>query len=65
MNQFTKKAMTKLVRQLRKGDAARLFCYEAGPSGYGLHRQLTQSGWDCPFTPRSPATGSRRTGATA
>ncbi len=43
----TAEAITKLVRQLRKGDAALSFCYEAGPCGYGLHRQLTELGWDC------------------
>lgn len=40
-------AVAKLVRQLRKGDARLSFCYEAGPCGYGLHRQLTELGWDC------------------
>ena len=24
-----------------------LFCYEAGPTGYGLHRQMTALGHDC------------------
>ena len=24
-----------------------LFCYEAGPTGYGLHRQITALGHDC------------------
>lgn len=43
----TPDAVTKLVRQLRKGDAQISFCYEAGPCGYGIHRQLTQLGWDC------------------
>ncbi|MES2323616.1 MAG: IS110 family transposase, partial [Pseudomonadota bacterium] len=43
----TAEAIKKLVRQLRKGDAALSFCYEAGPCGYGLHRQLTELGWDC------------------
>jgi transposase len=29
-------------------DGQRLhFCYEAGPCGYGLHRQLTDLGYDC------------------
>ena len=29
-------------------DGRRLhFCYEAGPCGYGLHRQLTEIGHDC------------------
>jgi transposase len=40
-------AIVKLVRQLRKGNAGLSFCYEAGPCGYGIHRQLTELGWDC------------------
>ena len=40
-------AIQKLVKQLRKGDAQLSFCYEAGPCGYGIHRQLTDLGWDC------------------
>jgi transposase len=32
---------------LRKEDAQLSFCYEAGPCGYGIHRQLTDLGWDC------------------
>ena len=40
-------AIAKLVRQLKKGDAQLSFCYEAGPCGYGIHRQLTELGWDC------------------
>jgi len=40
-------AIEKLVRQLRKDDATLSFCYEAGPCGYGIHRQLTELGWDC------------------
>jgi transposase len=43
----TPEAIDKLVRQLRKGGAALSFCYEAGPCGYGIHRQLTDLGWDC------------------
>lgn len=43
----TSEAITKLVRQLRKGEAQLSFCYEAGPCGYGIHRQLTELGWDC------------------
>lgn len=39
------------VRKLAEklGTAGRLlhFCYEAGPCGYGLHRQLTEFGHDC------------------
>lgn len=43
----TPEAIDKLVRQLRKNGATLSFCYEAGPCGYGLHRQLTDLGWDC------------------
>jgi transposase len=43
----TPEAIAKLVRQLRKGDFRLSFCYEAGPCGYGIHRQLTNLGWDC------------------
>jgi transposase len=40
-------AVVKLVKQLSKGDANLSFCYEAGPCGYGIHRQLTELGWAC------------------
>jgi transposase len=43
----TPEAIEKLVRQLRKGDAHLSFCYEAGPCGYGIYRQLSDLGWDC------------------
>jgi transposase len=43
----TPEALDKLVKQLRKGGAHLSFCYEAGPCGYGIHRQLTDLGWDC------------------
>lgn len=43
----TPEAIAKLVKQLRKGEAQLSFCYEAGPCGYGIHRQLTELGWDC------------------
>lgn len=43
----TPEAIDKLVRQLRKNGAPLSFCYEAGPCGYGIHRQLTDLGWDC------------------
>ena len=36
----TPDAVVKLVRQLRKEGSKLSFCYEAGPCGYGLHRQL-------------------------
>lgn len=43
----TPEALSKLVRQLKKGDARLAFCYEAGPCGYGIYRQLRQMGLDC------------------
>lgn len=43
----TPEALDKLVKQQRKGGANLSFCYEAGPCGYGIHRQLTDLGWDC------------------
>ena len=43
----TTDAVVKLVRRLRKEGARLSFCYEAGPCGYGLHRQLQDLGQDC------------------
>ena len=43
----TQDAVVKLVRRLRKEGARLSFCYEAGPCGYGLHRQLRDLGQDC------------------
>src|SRR5271165_6688061 len=43
----TPAAIGKLVRKL-SGRYERLsFCFEAGPTGYGLHRQITELGHDC------------------
>jgi transposase len=36
----TADSVVKLVKRLRKEGAKLSFCYEAGPCGYGLHRQL-------------------------
>jgi transposase len=43
----TAEAITKLVRQLRKGIARLPFFYETGPCGYGIHRPFTELGSDC------------------
>ena len=43
----TPQAVQKLVKQLRKDGADLSFCYEAGPCGYGIQRQLSDLGWDC------------------
>ena len=43
------KAVAKLVERLNREFAGEvlLFCYEAGPCGYGLYRQLLELGHDC------------------
>ncbi len=43
------KAVAKLVERLNQefGGEVLLFCYEAGPCGYGLYRQLLGLGHDC------------------
>lgn len=40
-------AYLKLAKKLSKGGEQVLFCYEAGPCGYGIYRQLTKAGYDC------------------
>lgn len=45
----TPESIRKLVEQLAQqlGGEVLLFCYEAGPCGYGLYRQLVKAGHDC------------------
>jgi transposase len=43
----TPEAVERLVAKLRKRHHRLAFCYEAGPTGYGLHRQITALGHDC------------------
>jgi len=40
-------AIKKLVTKLTQQYGQLHFCYEAGPTGYGLHRQLTELGHRC------------------
>jgi len=40
-------AIAKLTEKLGKGGRRLSFCYEVGPCGYGLHRQLTALGHEC------------------
>src|SRR5215471_17182302 len=40
-------ATAKLVRKLERQYQRLTFCYEAGPTGYGLHRQITELGHEC------------------
>lgn len=43
----TPAALSKLVRRLSSHGEALLFCYEAGPCGYTLWRQIMDFGQDC------------------
>ena len=43
----TTEATARLVRKLSAGHSNLTFCYEAGPTGYGLYRQLTELGHEC------------------
>jgi len=52
-------AVRKLVSQLKRGSKL-VMAYEAGPTGYGLHRQLTQLGVECVVI--APALIPRRAG---
>ena len=40
-------ATAKLVRKLAAQYQRLTFCYEAGPTGYGLHRQIESLGYEC------------------
>ena len=40
-------SVRRLVARLEKKHSAMHFCYEAGPTGYGLHRQLIRLGHQC------------------
>src|SRR5258708_6892792 len=43
----TPAALTALVAKLTRGGHELRFCYEAGPCGYGIQRQLTPAGHRC------------------
>jgi transposase len=43
----TDEATGKLVRKLASRHRRLTFCYEAGPTGYGLHRLIKNLGHDC------------------
>ena len=43
----TPAASAKLVRKLVAKYKRLTFCYEAGPTGYGLHRQIKDLGFEC------------------
>ena len=39
--------MARVIRQIAAKYDAVHFCYEAGPTGYGLHRLITALGQSC------------------
>jgi len=43
----TPAALKKLMRRLSPEGEVVSYCYEAGPCGYGIYRQITESGHDC------------------
>ena len=43
----TPTALKALANKLAKSGTVLRFCYEAGPCGYGIQRQLTAAGHDC------------------
>jgi transposase len=43
----TPAALKKLIRRLSPEGEVVSYCYEAGPCGYGIYRQITQSGHKC------------------
>lgn len=55
----TPEAIARLVKRLSKGNSVR-FCYEAGPCGYEVHRQITRLGHQCDVV--SPSLIPRKAG---
>jgi transposase len=53
-------AVRRLVAKLEKRHPKLHFCYEAGPTGYGLYRQLTEMGHQCSVV--APSLIPRRAG---
>jgi len=56
----TPEAIKKLIRRLSPDGEVLSFCYEAGPCGYGIYRQLTQIGHNCAVV--APSLIPRRAG---
>jgi transposase len=63
----TAAGLDRLARKLGRDGVKLRFCYEAGPCGYGIQRQLWAHGHECvvvapSLIPSAPATGSSPTG---
>lgn len=56
----TPAALEKLVRRLSPEGEVLSFCYEAGPCGYGIYRQLRELGQECAVV--APSLTPRRAG---
>src|SRR5688572_737306 len=56
----TPEAVRRLVARLRGPGTELRFCYEAGPCGLGVYRQLRRLGVDCSII--APSTMPRRSG---
>jgi transposase len=55
----SEESMRRVVKRIAARHKRAYFCYEAGPTGYGLHRLITALGHDCivvapSLTPRKP-----------
>ncbi len=64
----TPAALKKLIAKLASTGHELRFCYEAGPCGYGIQRQIAAAGQECivvapSLIPKSLATGLRLIGA--
>jgi transposase len=65
----TPAALDRLVRKLARDGVKLRFCYEAGPCGYGIQRQLSTAGHECvvvapSLIPKRAGDRSRPIGAT-
>ena len=58
----TPAATAKLVRKLAAKYERLTFCYEAGPTGYGLHRQVKSLGHECIVAPLAHSEEAGRSG---
>ncbi|KDM65070.1 putative transposase [Acidiphilium sp. JA12-A1] len=58
----TPEALTRVVTKLQRVGGELRFCYEAGPCGYGIQRQLTAAGHDCVVV--APSLIPRKAGGT-
>lgn len=53
-------AVARLMKKLTRPSRSLRFCYEAGPCGYGLYRQIVEAGHECSVV--APALIPRRAG---